>query len=131
MTRTTDRQFVSETLRQQTRPQLWRVDVYQDNYLRLVTNYDESLTIQYGNVGQIKEARYQHWDREPYRLVTDETITKRKRERVLHLLQATRGRDGKLYLLVNGVSVRKDSLAEDLALQGRLKPTHKVVAVLA
>lgn len=89
MARTTDRQFVSEALRQQRpRPQLWRVDVYQGNYLRLVTNYDEALTIQYGNVGQIKEARYQHWDRNPYRMVTDETITKRKRERVLEIIRA-------------------------------------------
>lgn len=118
--RTKDRQFVSEVVRAQS---LWHHKHTGPDFHILETLFDERLYIKYGKADQILVAEYSHWDRDTGEQVCKEVITQKKLKRVLHLLQAERGRDGHLYLRINGVSVRKDSIAEAWALQGRLKPT--------
>ena len=85
MARDTDRKKISEALRTQN-PILWDVESRTLSSLTLVTDYDERLHIQYGRFSQVKGAVYTHWDRDTGDVVSAESITHRKRERVLHLI---------------------------------------------
>lgn len=83
MARTTDRQHISEAVR---KGDLWRTEDLGANYHVLITDYDEQLEIFYGNVGQIRFAIYQHWNRDTMETVSTEDIRKNKRQRVLELI---------------------------------------------
>lgn len=88
MARTKDRHIISEAVRKQ---DLWRreshgADYPSGTYVVLVTDYDERLHVQYGNVGQVTSALYTHWDRDTGKVVSRESIMRKKRERVLALI---------------------------------------------
>jgi len=89
MARDTDRKKISEALRLQG---MWRVEERDRTGVRLVTDFDERLSIAYGNADQIKFATYTHWDRDTGEIVSREPITVAKRARVLHLINQGRGR---------------------------------------
>ena len=89
MARDTDRKQISEAVRLQS---LWRVEQRDRTGVRLVTDYDERLSVAYGNADQIKFARYTHWDRDTGEIAYAELITTGKRKRVLHLIDQGRGR---------------------------------------
>jgi hypothetical protein len=85
MARTTDRQHISEAIRLGS---LWRISdlgsFRGQHFVELITDYDERLVIWYGKAGQVTNATYTHWDRDSGSIVSRESITKRKRETVLH-----------------------------------------------
>jgi hypothetical protein len=84
MARTTDRQHVSEAIRTQP-TKLWRVIWRHEGAVVLKTDFDETLSIGYGVTDRIKYATYIHRD-ENGRVVTSESITHKKRDRVLSLI---------------------------------------------
>lgn len=89
MARDTDRKEISEAVRKQS---LWTCHTHGaltyngGSYVDLVTDYDERLYVQYGRAGQVTVAYYTHWEHDTGKTVTSETISQRKRERVLALI---------------------------------------------
>jgi hypothetical protein len=92
--RDTDRKKISEAVRLQ---KLWRYETDgaaypSGTYVEYVTDFDERLRIEYGETDRVRCALYTHWDRDTGDVVSNEHITTKKRERVLHLINQGRDR---------------------------------------
>lgn len=78
-----DRFIVNKAVNRQ---KLWTVEATDRTGVRLVTDFNERLSIAYGNSGQVKFATYTHWDLATGEVVSREDVTRNKRKRVLELI---------------------------------------------